>query len=318
LALTNPDLFPTAYGAPDALIFIKPRKDNIARKYPYTNTFFIGISEFSANLADDPNVEADWRPVAHELGHYLYWNSLFPTVIGKQFAENDRDPIFAEDLGAALENIAGVRASAQSMNEGLTTLMIAWSEEIFADLVGTRLLGREYAESAQELFIDQQKKQDTVRFSDDIEHPIPYLRPFVCAEGLKLVENKRNKFWSGFKTMIESLLNKPDFETSQRLSIGLFTTNTTIREEGYTTLELDIPTLQEAIKTVVPVIYDKITNKEVLTGRLAGIELIRSKIREDFVNFYINASDVWERGDKQGIMNKGRSIFKRIIRFLFR
>ena len=313
LCKSNPDLFPTTQPAPDVLIFIKEKNINedgvnIARKYPYTNTFFIGISESAVNLANNPSVEADWKPIAHELGHYIYWNSCFKTKATPNFAELDEEPVFSQDIEQALQD--GLSIADEFESRALAALMVSWSEEIFADLVGTHLIGREYAVSAQKLF---KREPDGASYTDDIEHPIPYLRPYVCAEGLKLIEEKENRIWFGFKSAIENMLLMNNIEIPRELLVALFSSsdeNTSAFEE----VSLQIPRIQAGIKIVVPLIYDLLQTREPRTDQQVGIKLIKSRMEDAFLDSYVDISDVLEKGDGPGFLRKVRKLAKRIIR----
>lgn len=298
LCKKNAELFPDSQADPDVLIFIKKQEINVARKYPFTNTFFIGISDSSVNLKNTPEGHDDWRPVAHELGHYLYWNSCFHTMAGSNIrARIDQDPVFARDIENTLKSLSAPSLPNASAKMALTDLITSWSEEIFADLVGTRLLGREYVDSSQDLFQKEQENHSGNRFTRDIDHPIPYLRPFVCAEGLKLVEGRRNLIWFKFKNLFESA-----FEDTQKLFVGWLSKDS--NESQFSEFQLDVPTMQDAIKPIIPVIYEKLETKEPIIGQPIGIDVIKERMETAFLSSYLEISEELERGDLPGLVRR--------------
>jgi hypothetical protein len=315
---SNPNLFPTKQPSPDVLIFIKEQDNeassNIARKYPYTDTFFIGINAPSNSTNPE---EIDWIPIAHELGHYIYWNSHFKIKGSPNFAELDRDPVFSEDIRQALQTAQKLSSLTGTEINVLIHLMIAWSEEMFADVVGTSLLGKEYAISSKSLFVHQQENRIGARFTEDIDHPIPYLRPFVCAEAWKLVgPDKSDTLWSRFKAEIENQLVKNNFE-SQSLSVGLFSNEDT-ESSNFEEVSLGIPTIKDAIRIVVPVLFNLLQSKETRMGQQVGIALIRARMQDVFVDSYIDITDVLEKGDGPGFLRRSRRGIRQLLRIIFR
>lgn len=298
LCKNNPELFPDPQTDPDVLIFIKKKETSIARKYPFTNTFFIGISDSSIHVENSPEVQDDWRPLAHELGHYLYWNSCFDTLEGNNIrARIDRDPVFAMDIEYTLNSFSATDLSGESAKLVVSDLMTSWSEEIFADLVGTRLLGREYVDSSKDLFQENLDELGGNRFVLDIDHPIPYLRPFVCAEGLKLVEGKRNLIWSYFKNRFDSA-----FEDTQKLFVGWSPTDS--NDSQFNEFQLDVPTMQNAIKQIIPIIYQKLETKEPIIDQSVGIDVIKERIETAFLNSFLEISEELEKGNLRGLVRR--------------
>jgi hypothetical protein len=310
LQKSNPDLLPGNESYPDILVFVKqPDGRNIARRYPYTNVFFIGINALFADPAN--SAETDWKPIAHELGHYIYWNSCFKTKAQPNFAEADRDPVFAQDIEYTLQTAEKFSSFDELKKRALTSLMIAWSEEMFADLVGTSLLRKDYAVSAQNLFLRQLENPKAPRFTDDIDHPIPYLRPYVCAEALKLVQNKQESTWSNFIGTIANSAKMNSFD-SQTIFVGLFTTDDE-QASGFEEVPLKIDTIQDAITLVIPVLYRLLQTKEAPRKGRAGIELIKSRIQDAFADIYIDVTDELEKGDGPGFRRRVRKGAKWLI-----
>lgn len=301
LIASKPEFFPPGEPPPDTLVFIEDNL-NLAKKYPFTNTFFIGVSKTAADAAD-------WNPLAHELGHYIYWNSQFDTADGLKIAEYDQESVFAKNIESLLQSASWPRATEQTTKELLIALLILWSEEIFADIVGTGLLDRGYVTSSGELFFRTRKARDkTFRFTDDMEHPIPYLRPYVCAEALKLVEDGRNLTWSSFTAKVEREFGST-FEETQSLRLGLFSS------QDYSQ-SFDIPTLKMVLKAVVPDLYRMVQTRTALQGQKAGVSLIEAKIAEQFIDFYLDTSADLERGwgeDGPGIRRRTGNLLRRLI-----
>ncbi len=297
------EVFPAEGPPPDTLVYIKEDGVSLAKKYPFTTTFFIGIS----NPSGDEN---DWLPLAHELGHYIYWNSQFDTSDGMLIAEYDQEPIFAESIRSAIEAIPEFQSLDEITREALTILLTAWSEEIFADMVGTILRKEQYLNSSVKLFKQTIEIPNVPSiYIEDFEHPIPYLRPVVCIETLKKIENSDDARWTAYRSWVQEKFGVK-FEASQTLSIGLFPRS----NSG----ELDIPNLIAALQSVIPIMYGKFQKKDTLNNRKSGIDFIEEQIKKGLVEFYIDSAIVLERGDGEGLRRQAGNLLRRLLSLLRR
>jgi hypothetical protein len=116
---------------------------------------------------DDPN---NWQAMAHELGHYIYWNALETSAF--------------EKLQDALPQAVAQKLAALGRSEQRVSLWTNWLEETFADVCATLLLGPDYALSAQELAVDQTDQVPDLAQNDQ-SHPCPYVRPLIALEVLR-------------------------------------------------------------------------------------------------------------------------------------
>ncbi|HSN77449.1 MAG TPA: hypothetical protein VL334_20450, partial [Anaerolineae bacterium] len=88
--------------------------------------------------------------LAHELGHYIYWNSLKYLQVSVAH-ENLRRAVIQEFIAryAKTDNYEDIR-------KGISLLEIwsRWIEEVFADICGTLIEGPDYAESALDMTLE--------------------------------------------------------------------------------------------------------------------------------------------------------------------
>ena len=185
---------------------------------------FIKSTDSTGQQAQNPNREA----IAHEMGHYFFWNNgslmeydqrmndlreaITNAVLSKQTWKLKRTEV---NIDAA----ASERLFRQHF-AGLTT-WLHWVDEIVADIVGTLLCGPAYALSAQDIQATSIKRA-TDLYSDDGEHPMPYLRPMIALKVLELTTGTDlqddlkplldvlTKHWQDFRANIELHLQKPN------------------------------------------------------------------------------------------------------------
>jgi hypothetical protein len=114
--------------------------------------------------------------LAHELGHYIYWNSSALKAFGT---------IRPRLESAVLRALSISHASYAAFEVGakVADIWIGWLEETFADICGTLLVGPSFVASGQQLAEDLGASQN----SDDGEHPAPFIRPLIAIETLRWV-----------------------------------------------------------------------------------------------------------------------------------
>jgi len=186
---------------PGGLIYFD--KAAVIRRFPYTNTPFIGVpynittegafaegqsgsEEKFAYAKQDETLgftefaEKDWMAIPHELGHYVYWNQL---------ANSDR---LLEQHGEIRKGAAQVLSHSEPYqtlrsheHKALTTTLLDWLEELYADVLGTRLGGAQFVESLQSIIERWAGNIDDL-MENDGAHPVLYLRAFVREKALEL------------------------------------------------------------------------------------------------------------------------------------
>jgi len=127
----------------------------------------------------DWNHPPAWLPLAHELGHYVFWNSTELSTFGRtqkklvDAVKQQCQQFFADhpDLSAA--------------EKTTTRRWLGWLEETFADIFGTLVGGPAYAASAQERQVRHTLARADDLLLDDGEHPMPAIRPLIAIETLR-------------------------------------------------------------------------------------------------------------------------------------
>jgi hypothetical protein len=185
----------------------------------------IRSTEAADQHAPNPNREA----IAHEMGHYFFWNNgslaeydqrmsdlrakIAESVLGKETWGLIRSDNGTLDINASQRLFARRFAS--------LTIWLHWVDEIVADIVGTLLCGPSYALSAQDVQATYIKRAATL-FNDDGEHPMPYFRPLIALKILELTTRDDlkgelqpllealTKRWKDFRGNIEEHMPKPD------------------------------------------------------------------------------------------------------------
>lgn len=123
-----------------------------------------------------------WLAIAHEIGHHIYWSSLdFPA--NKQ-AQKLLKQALLHALKISIEDFDDFQHATQ-----LVQVWSRWIEELFADIMGTLLVGPTYMISALDIMNERRFELKDLTY-DDGEHPIPYLRPLIPLITLKWVAAK--------------------------------------------------------------------------------------------------------------------------------
>lgn len=125
----------------------------------------------------DANGEEQWdEGLAHELGHYIFWNSSSLDKYIESQAELQNAVLRALEISTDTYSLFQERVK-------IAEIWINWLEETFADICGTLLIGPNYAFSSQQRIVES----DEDPIGDDGEHPAPYLRPLISIEVLRWV-----------------------------------------------------------------------------------------------------------------------------------
>lgn len=133
----------------------------------------------------DYSLSTNWQAIAHEVGHHFFWNALdLETMDSVQQRMQD---IAAEALAHLLpkqRKFTGEAMSGLEQSWKRMTTWQKWTEEVFADMVGTLLAGPAFVISSQNLAAEQVGARSDFA-TDDGEHPCPYLRPIICLQTLR-------------------------------------------------------------------------------------------------------------------------------------
>ena len=138
------------------------------KRYPFGDIYLIGISILDS-------YEGDWIAMWHELGHHLYWNSRL-NFENLNFYEGREQNFFGQQIDNSL---LALNTDVDETKQ-IKKILNAWTEEIFADVIGTKIAGAEYVNAAfEKVFKKVEKKEDL--FQSDGKHPCPYFLPFIRA-----------------------------------------------------------------------------------------------------------------------------------------
>jgi hypothetical protein len=257
-------------------------------RYPLARKYIITIPR--EDIEAKPPI---WTSMAHELGHFVYWNSEFDTSKDQITAGGKNHALFSSEIAKTqginrdeLENISEItetQAISRDEPEDIThpgkkmlsitkervlaVMLLGWSEEIFADAFGSTIAGKDFAEQAKAAYLNDLTNQRKKRFLMDRDHPYPFLRPFISATAL---ENKsgKNTLWRSLKIKIAANANlEENFKNS--LQPG---TVTNISDEDLTVsikvgekdIKLTIDEIKQALKKLIPILAGKISTSKPL------------------------------------------------------
>lgn len=147
---------------PGVLIYFN-KVSNI-RYLPFTKIPILGIPHpFSG--------PEKWSAIPHELGHYIFWN------LGNTHRET-------RQLQKQLRLDASEFLTANGVSQKHQDFILPWLEEIFSDVVGTRIDPLGFISSSEE-FVNTQAGNEQELTLNDGHHPPLVFRPFVWAQALK-------------------------------------------------------------------------------------------------------------------------------------
>jgi len=297
---------------PDILLRIE--NAGVARRYPYTGTFFISLPDVAILDPADSSQSVWQSSLAHELGHYIYWNSTFNTIDGSKFSKEDQEPLFTKDIDQKLQELDLTnlgKQKIQTTKDALSVTLSSWSEEIFADLIGVKLLGEKFATSSHDKAFDRIVSDKEGSYLEDTDHPIPYLRPFIAAEGLKIEENNPyRKLWESFKSKLSEALKNFN-EAKLALTVGVITLDEP-QKNPIVQVSIDIPLLQGALRLAIQCLSDGINTTEPLSGSTpSGLERFRMMLAEELL---LSFPPVLEKGDWRGFLRRLRKRIRKIIK----
>lgn len=237
------------------------------RRYPYTNTAFVGMPYRLVT----GNQKLYLQAIPHELGHYLYWNmgELFTT------AEEDQGQIAFEVRRRDFQEQVRERLAKSELPPSVLDVLLNWLEETFADVIGARLGKNGYFHSTLRIVeLTARTPDDLIR--NDGRHPIPCLRPFIVARTLEQIGSPLESSWDDF---------------AQQFGV-----------ENLDTLELELSSTQyiqeeelESEESLLARLRDFLQNKKTKTK---SVQVGTLKIGLDHIVTYINEQiGAYSRGD---------------------
>lgn len=169
----------------DVNIVLYFEKIGKAKRYPFGNTYLIGIPLIDA-------YRDDWMAIPHELGHHIFWNARFSDE-DKTILPMRGTNFLQEEINDAMRKLE--LAQDDPARKSIQKILDDWTEEIFADVVGSRIAGKEFVTAAWSRIsrkVDEKKNL----FLSDGQHPVPYLLPYIRASAAKIdLEDKWKDFF---------------------------------------------------------------------------------------------------------------------------
>jgi hypothetical protein len=150
----------------DKSIVLYLEKTGVYKRYPFGNIYLIGIP-----LMDAYNDE--WNAMWHELGHHLYWNSQI-NFESQNYYQGKGPGLFAQALNEAVLSLKARDAEKRRIRE----ILNLWTEELFADVIGTKIAGKDFVNAAWEK-ISRESETTNDLFKSDGKHPIPFFLPHI-------------------------------------------------------------------------------------------------------------------------------------------
>lgn len=140
-------------------------------RYPYTKIALIGIPY--RVFTQDSNERKTWMPIAHELGHHIYWNMASYSDLAEQKKK------FENEVLKKLEY-----DFKPTPTKGAINLMRPWIGEIFADAIGLRISGKDderqtFIDTCKELILRKTDNKQANLSLDDADHVPDGLRLLV-------------------------------------------------------------------------------------------------------------------------------------------
>lgn len=214
------------------------QKSPSVRIIPYAPVAIVGIPP----KTDKPNFDQLATP--HEVGHYVYWHCLFPQATSPLETGTFRDQILAH-----INNI------------GQRECIRNWFEEIFADVYGCLIAGPISALSMLERLKNLDKNGLT---TDDRDHPLPALRPYIYAETLKQMaqaDSTPSTVSEKLNQAAKELENKWAASLSTRKAGKVFTLHDVSRNEQGTLATTDMEiVLREVVTNLCRGIFGGLLN----------------------------------------------------------
>lgn len=141
---------------PGVLVYFN--KVTSIRYFPYSDIAFVGTPYTQI-------ASADWMAIPHELGHYLYWN-----LRGTLEQTRKKHQQIKKSAAARLKEVPELQNLLTV--EAAEAMLLSWLEEIFCDVVGTRLGGSDFIVSLQSLIKSCAGCSDDLLTNDGYHPPL--------------------------------------------------------------------------------------------------------------------------------------------------
>jgi hypothetical protein len=144
-----------------------------------------------------------WAGIAHEIGHYHFWNA--EGELDKQL-----DAALLRDIGGlVLAEAERPRSPNYDSIAAQPALWREWKEELFADVFGALSLGPAYVRSLM-LWLRSRVTAETI-LANDQDHPIALLRPLMLAQMAE--DDERIQIENDWKAFCASLAPDKTFDS---------------------------------------------------------------------------------------------------------
>jgi hypothetical protein len=145
-------------------------------------------------LQNESERKGDWLAIPHELGHYVFWHLAEPENLNRQ------QQAVKDEVQRAVQQALGNQQLDDLLAQSLEPILVGWTEELFADVMGTYLGGEPFLDSLKLLIRHNIGNSDELRISD-VSHPHHCLRPMVRLHVLKHLGvdvTKQEAEWDAF------------------------------------------------------------------------------------------------------------------------
>ncbi len=139
------------------------------RVIPYAPVALVGVPYSCQQL------DRDLLATPHEVGHYVFWHGTYSGVTLREYLVSQLGEKSAPDY----------------------QLLLQWLEEIFADVYGTCVAGPVLALDFQDLQLHTSRQQFV---TDDGDHPVPVLRPYLQ---LQILRKRDPANWGAWADVLE-------------------------------------------------------------------------------------------------------------------
>ncbi len=224
-------------------------KDMRINRYMFTPYALISVPFTIANIPS----EYDWLALAHEIGHYIFWNSA-PIGEYRRLHEELKQRI--------IKALPPVDETSQAYNKhiALITLWMKWLEETFADVSATLLGGVRFVRSSLIRAKNTFDTNDTTLDSLD-EHPSNMVRPVIAIAALQwLADHLQNA--EGTTTTdhqrggkLHEFIEVPSIGANLPALVDYWEE---IRKEEFKLLRTDTQLTQSEIETSIPAVINAI------------------------------------------------------------
>jgi hypothetical protein len=188
------------------------------------------------------NDSSQWTlGLAHEIGHHIYWNSA--RLLQYQTVQGGLRTAVLRSLEISTMNYDDF-----SRGSKLASIWVNWLEEVFADVAGTLLAGREFAISALTVMSENAPGAEALT-ADDGEHPSPYLRPLLALEALNWVSEQLED-GSNYKSKLQGEVDRLRAQWEHQVEGRLQVARMSIHE----TSGLKMSDIEGSVRSVVRVI----------------------------------------------------------------